>query len=100
MTTETVVETADDGESLSPAEQAFFESRGEKADGLTEQKTEPDKVAQEGADKAAAAPDKKDAKAEGDEPDGEETVEVENKGRFVRHGAFQQARTRRRALEQ
>lgn len=99
MSTEAVVNTADDSDSLSPAEEAFFASKGEKAEGLTEQKAEPEKPEKVEA-KDAPKEEKKEAKAEGDDPEAEETVELENKGRFVRHGAFHKERMQRKALEQ
>lgn len=94
-----VAETTGDSDSLSPAEEAFFSSRGEKAEGIAESKSEPVEPAKEGAKQAAESP-KVEAKAEGDDPDAEETVELENKGRFVRHGAFHKERMQRKALEQ
>lgn len=89
-----VAETTD-SEALSADEVAFFESRGEK--GLPEPAKEPEKIEA----KPEAKPDgKADAKPESDDPEAEETVDLpDNKGRFVRHGAFHAEREKRKALE-
>lgn len=52
-------------------------------------------------EKAASADPPKEPEAPdlSKDDDGEESVEVENKGRFVRHGAFHAERERRKALE-
>lgn len=86
-------ETASEGD-LSPAEQAFFESRGEKSEGLVE--TSEQKTPEKQPAKEEAAPEVKadDVKTEVDET--EETVELDNKGRFVRHGAFHKERSMRK----
>lgn len=87
---------------LTPEDQAIL-------NGGTPPVPEPKSGDTPAADKAATSadspPPKQDAKPEApdlsrpSEDDGEESVEVENKGRFVRHGAFHAERERRKALE-
>lgn len=90
----TDADVAADVTDLSPAEEAFFESKGEKAEGLGA--PEQDKPVKD-EDKPEVKADKSDEKPD---DDGEETVEVDNRGRFVRHGAFHKERMQRKALEQ
>lgn len=88
--TDVATPAAAESDSLSAEETAYFESRGEKAEAPAEtpEKQEPEKQPVE-----AVKPDD-DVKMEPDET--EETVEVENKGRFVRHGAFHKERVMRK----
>lgn len=84
--------TAAESDSLSAEETAFFESKGEKAEGLApEVKSEPEAKP---AEQQAEAKPGDEVKTEVDET--EETVELENKGRFVRHGAFHKERVMRK----
>lgn len=84
---------AADSDGLSAEEAAFFESRGEKAEGLVE-KPEVKEEVKEGTKDVKAEAKADDVKMEPDEA--EETVELENKGRFVRHGAFHKERSLRK----
>lgn len=88
-----VAQAAADGEALSAEETAFFESRGEKSEGLAPETLEKKEPEKQPAKEADAKPGE-DVKVEVDET--EETVEVENKGRFVRHGAFHKERVMRK----
>lgn len=109
MTTET---TNADSSGLTAAEQAYFDSRGAKTDGLvpdagataaeTEAKPESKPAAEAPAKPDAAAKPDKPAAATASDPDEEplgEDGRPKNPGRYVRHGAFHEERERRKTVE-
>lgn len=81
-------------DSFTAEEQAAFDAY---ASGSEPAALEPAAPAQEPA--AAAAPAEPAAPGEVVDPEAEEGSADENKGKFVRHGAFHQERERRKALE-
>jgi hypothetical protein len=110
MTTETTTNPASSG--LTAAEQAYFDSRGAKTDGLvpdagaaaaeTESKPDSKPAAEAPAKPDAAAKPDKPAAATAADPDEEplgEDGRPKNPGRYVRHGAFHEERERRKTVE-
>lgn len=95
------------GDAFTPEEQAMFDAyeRGEDAPaapaGGGEAAPAPDAAPAAPVAPAAAASAPGEAAAPGDvvDPEGEEGSPEENKGKFVRHGAFHQERERRKAVE-
>ena len=94
------------GDAFTPEEQAMFDAyeRGDEGSAAPAGggETAPAPEAAPGApEAAAAAPGAAAAAAPGDvvDPEVEEGSAEENKGKFVRHGAFHQERERRKAVE-
>jgi len=89
-----------DSDALSPAEQAYFSSRGEDLSGFEAEDSQPAQ-----APVAEPAPDA-GGDSEGDDYEGEELVTLgpdgkprDDKGRFVPHQALHKERERRKAIE-
>lgn len=94
--------TSEGGEAFTPEEQAAFEAyeRGEEGPSAAPAVAEAPEDAPAGGEPAvpaAAAPEA--APGEVVDPETEAGTPDENKGKFVRHGAFHQERERRKAAE-
>ncbi|GJE29800.1 hypothetical protein [Methylobacterium organophilum] len=97
-------DTAGGDDAFTPEEQAAFEAyeRGEEGAGAPAGGSEPVEggaAAPAAPPAAAAAPGDAAAPGEVVDPENEEGSAEENKGKFVRHGAFHQERERRKATE-
>ena len=95
--------SADSGDAFTAEEQAAFDSyaagdAGSEGAGAVEPPAGAD-AAPEPAAGAPAAPGEAAAPGDVVEPDGDEGDADQNKGKFVRHGAFHQERERRKAVE-
>lgn len=92
------------GDAFTPEEQAMFDAyeRGEEAPAASagggEAAPAPD-AAPDAPEAAAATPGAATAPGDVVDPEVEEGSAEENKGKFVRHGAFHQERERRKAVE-
>jgi hypothetical protein len=93
--------STDNAEGFTPEEQAAFDAyeRGEDAPSASTAAPAPEAAPAggEAAPAAAAAPEA--APGEVVDPEAEAGSPEENKGKFVRHGAFHQERERRKAVE-
>ena len=98
MSTETLNDTGDI-DSLSPEEMAYFESKGEKIEGLAPVSTPaPDEPAKEPAGKVEDAPKTEDMEP-GEIRINAEGKAVDAKGRYVPHQALHSERERRKSVE-
>ena len=96
MTDTTVTDVATSDDSLSPAEQEYFKSGGEKTEALAPKEAEPDKKEEAKPAEAAKPAESQDEPEPGElDADGK----PKNPGRWVNHGAFHAERERRKAAE-
>lgn len=91
--------TSEGGESFTPEEQAAFDAyeRGEDGPAAAPTAVEAPDGAAAGGEAAAPAPEA--APGEVVDPEADAGTADDNKGKFVRHGAFHQERERRKAAE-